>query len=83
MDEMLATIVYFAGDFVPQGWMSCNGATLQVQQNAALFSLLGNRFGGWADGKFEGQGSFLHADGSGYTGAFMHGEFSGFCWATL
>ena len=46
MDEMLATIVYFAGDFVPQGWMSCNGATLQVQQNAALFSLLGNRFGG-------------------------------------
>ena len=46
MDPMLATITYFAGNFAPQGWMFCNGATLQTQQNAALFSLLGNRFGG-------------------------------------
>jgi microcystin-dependent protein len=46
MDQMLATITYFAGNFVPQGWMLCNGATLQAQQNAALFSILGNRFGG-------------------------------------
>ena len=46
MDPMLATITYFAGNFAPQGWMFCNGATLQVQQNVALFSLLGNRFGG-------------------------------------
>ncbi len=43
---MLATIMYFAGSFVPQGWMSCDGSTLQTQQYAALFSLLGNRFGG-------------------------------------
>jgi microcystin-dependent protein len=46
MDPMLATIMYFAGSFVPQGWMSCDGSTLQTQQYAALFSLLGNRFGG-------------------------------------
>jgi microcystin-dependent protein len=26
--------------------MPCDGSTLQIQQNAALFSLLGNRFGG-------------------------------------
>ena len=43
---MLATIMYFAGSFVPQGWMPCDGSTLQTQQYAALFSLLGNRFGG-------------------------------------
>jgi len=46
MDPVLATIMYFAGSFVPQGWMSCDGSTLQTQQYAALFSLLGNRFGG-------------------------------------
>jgi len=46
MDPLLATVTYFAGNFAPQGWMFCNGATLQSQQNAALFSLLGNRFGG-------------------------------------
>jgi len=46
MDEFIATVVYFAGNFVPDGWMPCDGSTLQVQQNQALFSLLGNRFGG-------------------------------------
>lgn len=46
MDQMLATIMYFAGSFVPDGWMPCDGSTLQIQQNQALFSLLGNRFGG-------------------------------------
>ena len=46
MDPMLAMITYFAGNFAPQGWAFCNGASLQVQQNPALFSLLGNRFGG-------------------------------------
>ena len=46
MDPILATIMYFAGNFVPQGWMPCDGSTLQTQQYAALFSLLGNRFGG-------------------------------------
>lgn len=33
----------------PQGWLLCNGQTLQMQQNMALFSLLGTAFGG--DGK--------------------------------
>lgn len=46
MDEFIATVVYFAGNFVPEGWMACDGSTLQAQQYAALFSLLGNRFGG-------------------------------------
>jgi len=46
VDEFIATVVYFAGNFVPEGWMACDGSTLQVQQYTALFSLLGNRFGG-------------------------------------
>jgi microcystin-dependent protein len=31
---------------VPSGWLECQGQTLSIQQNAALFSLLGTQFGG-------------------------------------
>lgn len=46
MDPILATIMYFAGNFIPDGWAACNGAAMQTQQNQALFSLLGTKFGG-------------------------------------
>ena len=36
----------FPWPFAPRGWALCNGALLSIQQNAALFSLLGTRFGG-------------------------------------
>src|SRR5271154_4370278 len=32
--------------FAPQGWAMCNGQILPIQQNTALFSLLGTNFGG-------------------------------------
>jgi microcystin-dependent protein len=31
---------------VPGGWMACEGQQLTIQSNTALFSLLGNQFGG-------------------------------------
>ncbi len=42
----LGDIVLFAGNYAPQGWMLCDGQTLQIQQYAALFSLLGVSYGG-------------------------------------
>ena len=30
----------------PVGWMHCEGQTLQIAQNQALYSLLGNNYGG-------------------------------------
>lgn len=36
----------FPYNFAPRGWAFCHGQTLQIQQNAALFSLLGTSFGG-------------------------------------
>ncbi|NTJ63281.1 phage tail protein [Agrobacterium rhizogenes] len=42
----LGEIQLFAFDFAPLGWASCSGAMLPVMQNAALFSLLGNQYGG-------------------------------------
>jgi microcystin-dependent protein len=32
--------------FAPQGWALCNGQLLPINQNQALFSLLGTQFGG-------------------------------------
>lgn len=46
MDPILGTIIMFAGNFAPRGWALCNGAILSIQQNAALFSLLGTTYGG-------------------------------------
>lgn len=46
MEGTLAEIRIFAGPFIPRGWMACNGATLSISQNQALFSLLGTSYGG-------------------------------------
>ncbi|AQR94494.1 phage tail protein [Clostridium saccharoperbutylacetonicum] len=46
MDPFLGQIMPWPIDWAPRGWALCNGQILQVTQNAALFSLLGNRFGG-------------------------------------
>jgi microcystin-dependent protein len=32
--------------FAPKGWAACEGQTMQIPQNLALFSLLGTTFGG-------------------------------------
>jgi microcystin-dependent protein len=46
MDEYLGDIKIFAGNYCPEGYMYCDGQTLQVQQNPALYSLLNNQYGG-------------------------------------
>src|SRR5580658_4728024 len=33
-------------NFAPRGWGLCTGTTLSIQQNTALFSLIGTNFGG-------------------------------------
>jgi microcystin-dependent protein len=35
-----------AFDFPPKGWANCDGALMQINQNQALFSLLGTNYGG-------------------------------------
>ena len=48
-EPFIGSIVIFAGNFAPQGWALCNGQLLPIQQNTALFSILGTTYGG--DGK--------------------------------
>jgi len=46
MDQMLASIMIFAGNFAPRGWAFCDGQLLPISANTALFSLLGTTYGG-------------------------------------
>jgi len=42
----LSEIRIFSFNFAPKGWALCDGALLPINQNQALFSLLGTTYGG-------------------------------------
>ena len=42
----LGEIKIIAWNFAPQGWAFCNGQFLPINQNQALFSILGTTYGG-------------------------------------
>lgn len=42
----LSEIRILAFNYAPKGWALCNGQTLAISQNQALFSLLGTNYGG-------------------------------------
>jgi len=44
--EYLGAIKLFAGTFAIQGYSFCNGQTIAISQNTALFSLIGTFYGG-------------------------------------
>ncbi|PKG58749.1 hypothetical protein CXF83_08585 [Shewanella sp. Choline-02u-19] len=46
MEIMLGTSMIFAGNFVPRGWVGCNGQMLSISDNQAIFSVLSNTYGG-------------------------------------
>lgn len=45
-ENFLAEIRIMSFNFAPQGWAMCNGQFLPINQNQALFSLLGTTYGG-------------------------------------
>lgn len=45
-DPFLGEIRMVGFNFAPNGWASCNGQTISIAQNNALFALLGVTFGG-------------------------------------
>jgi microcystin-dependent protein len=46
MEPTLAEIRIFAGNFAPRMWAFCDGQLLPINQNQALFSILGTTYGG-------------------------------------
>jgi microcystin-dependent protein len=64
----LAEIKIISWNFPPKGWTFCGGQFLPINQNQALFSLLGTTYGGngqttFALPDFRGRGA-IHWDGS-------------------
>ena len=45
-DPFLSEIKVISWNFAPKGWAFCNGQFLPINQNQALFSLLGTTYGG-------------------------------------
>ena len=45
-EQFIGQITIMSFNFPPKGWALCNGQLLSIQQNLALFSLLGTHYGG-------------------------------------
>jgi microcystin-dependent protein len=45
-EPFLGQVEMFSFGFPPKGWATCGGQLLPIQQNQALFSLLGTTYGG-------------------------------------
>jgi microcystin-dependent protein len=77
----LGEIRIVAFGYAPKGWALCNGQTMQINQNQALFALLGTTYGG------DGRSTFLLPDFRGRTAiatgsqvggpAFVQGQIGG------
>ena len=77
-EPFLGEVRLFSFPFAPKNWALCNGQFLPINQNQALFSLLGTSYGG------NGQTNFalpnlrgrmpMHVDN---TGAYVQGQSGG------
>src|ERR1700693_4632437 len=45
-EPYMSEIRIFSFNFAPKGWALCNGQLLPINQNQAIFSLLGTTYGG-------------------------------------
>jgi microcystin-dependent protein len=46
MEPMLGQVQAFAFNFAPIGWALCQGQLMAIQQNTALYDLIGTTYGG-------------------------------------
>ena len=45
-EPMVSQIAVFGSNFCPRGWMETKGQLLKINENQALYSLLGTTYGG-------------------------------------
>jgi len=77
----------FGGNFPPNGWAFCNGATMPISENETLFQLIGTTYGGDGQSTFnlpDLQGRVPIHQGTGPDGqTFTIGEAAGVETVTL
>ena len=69
-EPFIAEIRVFSFNFAPKGWAVCNGQLLPINQNQALFSILGATYGGNGQTNFalpDLQGRIPVHPGAGFT----------------
>jgi|ERR1700722_16914802 microcystin-dependent protein len=86
-DQFLGEIRAVGFNFAPVGWALCNGQTLPISQNTALFSLLGTYYGGNGTSTFalpnlQGNAPLDQGNGAGLTQRVI-GETGGEATVTL
>ena len=78
-DPYIGEIKVISFNFPPKGWAFCNGQIMSIQQNQALFSILGVTYGGNGQTTFalpNFQGRMPIHQGNGYTTGQQGGEAS-------
>ncbi len=86
-EPFVAEIRIFAGNFAIRGWAFCNGQSLPISQNTALFSLLLTNYGGDGESNFhlpnlQGRAPMHQGSGPGLTPRQL-GESGGSSTVTL
>ncbi|KAJ50728.1 microcystin-dependent protein [Clostridium tetanomorphum] len=75
MEAFLGTILAWPMSWAPAGWAICDGRQIPIQQNQALFSLLGYTYGGTLNVSFalpDLRGRFPLGMSIGVSGIFNH-----------
>jgi microcystin-dependent protein len=70
MEPFLGSMFWFSFGYAPKGYAMCNGQLLPINQNQALFALLGTTYGGNGTTNFalpDLRGRALMGFGNGYT----------------
>lgn len=76
-EPFLSEIRLFSFNFPPKGWAQCNGQLLPINQNQALFALLGTTYGGNGQTNFalpNLRGRYAMHEGNGFTLGQQGGE---------
>src|ERR1051325_10355348 len=76
-EPFLSEIKIVSFNFPPKGWAFCNGQLMPINQNQALFALLGTTYGGNGQTNFalpNLQGRCAMHEGSGFTLGQAAGE---------
>jgi microcystin-dependent protein len=76
-EPFISEIRLMSFGYAPQGWAQCNGQLLPINQNQALFSLLGTTYGGNGQNNFQLpnlQGRTPIHSGNGFTLGQVGGE---------
>lgn len=78
-EPFMSEIRIMAFNFAPRGWVFCNGQILAINQNTALFSLIGVTYGGNGVSTFmlpNLQGKLPIHPGNGFVLGQSHGEIT-------